>query len=272
MLVDAKGDITVKSDTVRQALDYYKQLMAFLPADAPAWDDASNNKWLVVGQGRADHEPAERLGGRQARRAEGRRAAAGRTASPAGPKGRFAPFVPFFWGIWNFSKNQSAAKSLLIASVAAGRGREDGDGQRRLRPAVVREPHHLQDLGRGGAAQGHALSLPQPVQPPDPVDRRRARAAQDRRADLRPGHPDPDGRSATSRARPWRRRSTGRPRSSKASCATRRTTTTSADAIARWRPPKHRQEDWNRREFVMADIAARGPVTAAAAAAAACTS
>jgi hypothetical protein len=33
---------------------------------------------------------------------------------PAGPKGRFAPFVPFFWGIWNFSKNQAAAKSLVM--------------------------------------------------------------------------------------------------------------------------------------------------------------
>jgi hypothetical protein len=34
--------------------------------------------------------------------------------SPAGPKGRFAPFVPYFWGVWNFSKNQAAAKSLIV--------------------------------------------------------------------------------------------------------------------------------------------------------------
>ena len=32
---------------------------------------------------------------------------------PSGPKGRFAPYLPFFWGIWNFSKNKAAAKSLL---------------------------------------------------------------------------------------------------------------------------------------------------------------
>ena len=51
VLVNAKGDITVKNDKVRQALDYYKKLMAFLPEDAPAWDDASNNKWLVSGKG-----------------------------------------------------------------------------------------------------------------------------------------------------------------------------------------------------------------------------
>jgi hypothetical protein len=33
---------------------------------------------------------------------------------PSGPKGRYAPFLPFFWCTWNFSKNQSAAKSLLL--------------------------------------------------------------------------------------------------------------------------------------------------------------
>ena len=32
---------------------------------------------------------------------------------PAGPNGRFSPFLSFFWGVWNFSKNKSAAKSLL---------------------------------------------------------------------------------------------------------------------------------------------------------------
>ena len=32
---------------------------------------------------------------------------------PAGPDGRFTPFLPYFWGIWSFSKNKTAAKSLL---------------------------------------------------------------------------------------------------------------------------------------------------------------
>ena len=33
---------------------------------------------------------------------------------PAGPKGRFAPYLPFFWSVWNFSKSKEAAKSLLV--------------------------------------------------------------------------------------------------------------------------------------------------------------
>ena len=32
---------------------------------------------------------------------------------PSGPNGRHGPFLPFFWGTWNFSKNKTAAKSLL---------------------------------------------------------------------------------------------------------------------------------------------------------------
>ncbi len=50
VMVDAKGEIVLKNDQVRQALDFYKKLQQFLPPDAPAWDDASNNKFLVSGQ------------------------------------------------------------------------------------------------------------------------------------------------------------------------------------------------------------------------------
>src|SRR5260370_40498487 len=33
---------------------------------------------------------------------------------PAGPMGRFAPHVPFFWTTWAFSKSKEAPKSLLL--------------------------------------------------------------------------------------------------------------------------------------------------------------
>ena len=50
-LMDAEGNVTVKSDSVKQVLEYGKRLAAFCPADATAWDDASNNKWLISGKG-----------------------------------------------------------------------------------------------------------------------------------------------------------------------------------------------------------------------------
>ena len=50
-LMDAKGNITVKTDAVKQVLEYGKKLAGFCPPDAQAWDDASNNKWLISGNG-----------------------------------------------------------------------------------------------------------------------------------------------------------------------------------------------------------------------------
>lgn len=112
VLVNAKGDIVIKNDQVRQALDYYKKLMAYLPTDVPAWDDASNNKWLVSGQGALIMNPpsAWAVAKRDAPQVAEQCWTHG---FPVGPKGRYAPFLPFFWGTWNFSKNQSAAKSLV---------------------------------------------------------------------------------------------------------------------------------------------------------------
>jgi ABC-type glycerol-3-phosphate transport system substrate-binding protein len=112
VMVNAKGEIVVKNDQVRQALDYYKKLMQWLPPDVPAWDDASNNKFLVSGQGSLIMNPpsAWAVAKRDAPQVAENCWTHG---MPAGPKGRFGPFLPFFWGIWNFSKNQEAAKSLL---------------------------------------------------------------------------------------------------------------------------------------------------------------
>jgi ABC-type glycerol-3-phosphate transport system substrate-binding protein len=112
-LVDAKGNITVKTDAVRQALDYYTRLARFFPPDAPAWDDSSNNKWLVSGRGALIMNPpsAWAVAKRDAPQVAEQCWTHG---MPAGPKGRYAPFLPYFWGTWNFSKNKSAAKSLLV--------------------------------------------------------------------------------------------------------------------------------------------------------------
>ena len=112
-LVDAKGDITVKTDAVRQALEFYKKLIAFLPPDAAAWDDSSNNKWLVSGKGALIMNPpsAWAVAKRDAPQVAEQCWTHG---FPAGPKGRFAPFLPFFWSLWSFSKNKEAAKSLLV--------------------------------------------------------------------------------------------------------------------------------------------------------------
>jgi hypothetical protein len=170
-LVDAKGNISVKTDSVRQALDYYKKLAQYLPPDAPAWDNTSNNKWLIAGKGALIMNPPSSWAGRQARCAADRRAALDpRHAVRSERTLRTVPAV--FLGHLELQQEQARGQEPAGAPVAARVGGEDGGGQRRLRSARVRELHRLQDLGRGRAAQGHALPLPESAQSSDPVGRR----------------------------------------------------------------------------------------------------
>jgi len=112
LLVDEEGNIVVKSEPVKGVLEWFKKAVPFFPPSAFAWDNAANNKWLISGQGALIMNPP------------GAWAVAVRDApdiaaqlwtfhSPKGPKGRFDPTNFGFWGIWNFSPNRAAAKSLL---------------------------------------------------------------------------------------------------------------------------------------------------------------
>jgi len=111
-LMDAKGNITVKTDQVKQVLEYGKKLAGFCPADAQAWDDSSNNKWLISGTGSLIFNPpsAWAVAKRDAPQVAEKCWFGG---FPKGPAGRFNPILPRFYGVWNFSKNKPAAKSLL---------------------------------------------------------------------------------------------------------------------------------------------------------------
>ena len=112
-LVDANGRLTVKSDAVRQVLDYSKRLAAFLPPDVSAWDNSSNNKWLISGKGALIFNPpsAWAVAKRDAPQVAEK---LWTHAMPKGPRGRFVAMLPRFQGLWNFSRNKSAAKSLML--------------------------------------------------------------------------------------------------------------------------------------------------------------
>lgn len=112
-LVDAKGKITVNTAPVRQVLEYMKKLVPFLPPDVFAWDDGSNNRWLVAGKGALIMNPPSAWA---VAKRDNIKVAEQLWSFPAprGPKGRVQPYLPYFWGIWKFSKNKAAAKSLLL--------------------------------------------------------------------------------------------------------------------------------------------------------------
>lgn len=111
-LVNAKGDVTVKSDHTKQVLEWSQRLVKVLPKDVFAWDDASNNKYLISGQGSLIMNPPSAWA--VAKRDNPKVAEDCWTfASPKGPMGRYSPCYPLFWTIWKWSPNKSAAKSLL---------------------------------------------------------------------------------------------------------------------------------------------------------------
>ncbi|WP_428492328.1 ABC transporter substrate-binding protein [Rhodopila sp.] len=111
-LISVKGDVTVHTDQVRQALEYGQQLVKHLPPDAVSYDDASNNRALISGKSALIWNPPSAWA--VAKRDAPKVAADCWTfPAPKGPKGRFLPLGAFSWGIWNFSSNKTAAKELI---------------------------------------------------------------------------------------------------------------------------------------------------------------
>ena len=110
-LVNAKGEITVESDNVRRVMEYGQELVKFFPPDTVSYDDASNNRALISGKSSLIYNP-------QSAWAVAKRDAPDIAKDcwtfpcPAGPNGRYIPYVYVFYGIWKFAKNKTAAKEL----------------------------------------------------------------------------------------------------------------------------------------------------------------
>ncbi|HYM73174.1 MAG TPA: extracellular solute-binding protein [Stellaceae bacterium] len=112
-LVDAKGEITVKSDATRTVLEWFKKTVPFFPPSVFAWDDSSNNKALISGQSALifNAPSAWAVAKRDAPKIAEQ---LWTFPAPKGPKGRHISGRYRYWGIWNFSANKAAAKSLLL--------------------------------------------------------------------------------------------------------------------------------------------------------------
>jgi len=111
-LIDKDGKMQLDTPEMMQCLEFAQKLAKFYPDDAVSYDDASNNRALISGKTALIFNPPSAYA--VAKRDAPQVAADTWTFSaPAGPKGRFVPTATFFWGIWKFSKNQSAAKDML---------------------------------------------------------------------------------------------------------------------------------------------------------------
>jgi Bacterial extracellular solute-binding protein len=112
-LVDAKGDIVIDSDKVREFLEWGQRLVKILPRDALSYDDATDNRLMIAGQTALIFDPPSPY------------AVAKRDKMtvfedmwafpcPTGPAGRFIPHGHAFSGIWKFARNKTAAKDLNV--------------------------------------------------------------------------------------------------------------------------------------------------------------
>jgi len=102
-LVDANGKMALKSDAVRQTLEYAQQLVKWLPGEAPSYDDASNNRALISGNTPLIWNPPSAWAV-AVRDAPAVAADTWHFPAPLGPKGRFMPHSMNFWGIWEFAQ------------------------------------------------------------------------------------------------------------------------------------------------------------------------
>ena len=130
-LVDAKGEITVRSDATRSALEWSKKtvrssaerLFGTIPRIGADFRTKRDDLQRALGMGGGKRDApkvAEQLW---------------TFPAPKGPKGRHISGRYRYWGIWNFSANKSAAKSLLLY---LSRARRLGSCSRPARASMCR--------------------------------------------------------------------------------------------------------------------------------------
>lgn len=112
-LVDAKGNITVDSDPVREVLDYVKRFVPYLPRETISYDDAANNRALISGAAPLIWNPPSAWAVAK-RDAPAVAADCWTFPNPKGKMGRLVPHRPYNWGIWQWAQNKSAAKDLIV--------------------------------------------------------------------------------------------------------------------------------------------------------------
>ena len=134
-----------------KALEYWKRLVAYLPPDAPAWDDATNNKWFVAGKTALIMNPPSAWAVAQTRqlpRLPSRLWSHG--VSCRSRRADLREYVPLLLGCLELQQEpeRQPRASLFILSQKDRSLENMVESQQRLRPAVLRQLHGLSRPGR----------------------------------------------------------------------------------------------------------------------------
>ena len=155
VFIDAKDNIKINSDQTRQAMEVARKIDGSEPARGVRLGRRRQQPLAHFGQGLGHHEPAERLGGRQARQPEGGGAVLDALRCRKGPNGRFVGQLPQFYGLWKLLQEQAGRQGPFALHLAKGIGGAVGRGLERLRPAVVQDyvrSRHLEDSRAAASA------------------------------------------------------------------------------------------------------------------------
>ncbi len=111
-MADSKGNVTINSSETAAAIEYVKKLAKFMPEEILAWDDASNNRFMLSGVGSwTPNAPSIWAVAKKDKMTI--QAKIDHVPMPAGPAGRFRNALPVSLGIWKFSPNIDLAKDLI---------------------------------------------------------------------------------------------------------------------------------------------------------------
>jgi multiple sugar transport system substrate-binding protein len=110
--------VTINSPEVKEALTFGIELYnKTMTPEVLSWDDTANNQLLASGKGSWIHNPISAL-----RTIEKENPELAKkiwiSPQPAGPKGRFTTGTTNVYGIFNWTKNASAAKALMAEYFA----------------------------------------------------------------------------------------------------------------------------------------------------------
>ncbi len=126
--VDRQGRVAINSPQTAKAIEYVKELAKYMPRDVLAWDDSSNNRFIMSGQGVWTINPpsiwiiakkdvpavAELLD---------------HAPMPSGPAGRYRSTGAYYMGMWKFKQSDAATDLMrFLMSQENYRAQVDASG------------------------------------------------------------------------------------------------------------------------------------------------
>jgi multiple sugar transport system substrate-binding protein len=110
---DQEGQLAIRSPQTEETVEYYRELYdKAMEEEVLAWDDASNNRFILSGKGSWIHNPISPYNAALAKNmpiADD----INHHRSPAGPAGRHSAPPISGLGIWKFARNKEGAKEFV---------------------------------------------------------------------------------------------------------------------------------------------------------------